>query len=102
MICAAPWVNRGIVVVVSNVSQDFSTVIVVTSAQPRAAISPAMSASSSKPCTMESTPAAAQTRVPASRVACAVTLRPRACTVCTTRVTSSALNGGVSASGPSR
>ena len=70
--------NRGIVVVVLNESPAFSTVSVLTSAQPRSAIVRTTSPSSSNPCSMESMPAAAPTRAPDSRVEWAVTFAPRA------------------------
>jgi hypothetical protein len=95
-------VNRGIVVVVPKLSHDFITVIVVTSATPRSAMACAISASSSNPCSMESTPACAHTRDPDSRLEWAVTFAPRAWTAWTTRATSSAVQGAVCGSGPSR
>ena len=88
--------------VVLNVSHDFITVSVVTSATPRSAISRVTSASSSNPCSIESVPASAHTRAPDSREECAVTFAPRACTASTTRPTSAAVHGAVSGSGPSR
>ncbi len=95
-------VKRGMRVVVAKLRQERITVNVDTSAMPRWCISCAVPASISKPCSMASTPASAQTRVPSKRVAWAVTRTPRAWQASTARRTSSLDHGALSGSGPSR
>ena len=94
--------KRGIVVVVANDCQEDITARVETRKTPFDAMSAAIAASISKPCSMASTPANTPTLVPWRSVAWAVTFAPAECTASTTEATSSTVHGAVSLSGPSR
>ena len=78
------------------------TASVETRTVPRPAMSAATSASSSKPCSIASTPPATPARAPDSRPLWAVTFAPRAWAASTTRRISAAVHGEASGSGPSR
>ena len=86
-------VNRSIVVVAPNDSHDRKTARVETRNVPRRAISAATSSSSSKPCSIASTPPATPLRAPSIRPLWAVTRAPRAWTAATTRSISATDHG---------
>ena len=73
------------VVVAPKLSHERMTARVLTRVVPRAAISAAVAASRSKPCSIESTPPMTASRAPLRRPECAATFAPRACAASTTR-----------------